>query len=62
MPPETLKKEKSFYASMLSYPAAHCPVNCPMIPLWDSGILSIYQHFYALTVLLSCKMKLYFLL
>lgn len=62
MPPETLKRKKFFYASTLSYPAAHCPVNCPLIPLWDSGNMPIYQHFYALAVLLSCKMKHYFLL
>ena len=62
MPPETLKRKKFFYASTLSYPAAHCPVNYPLIPLWDSGNMPIYQHFYALAVLLSCKMKHYFLL
>lgn len=34
---ETLKGKKFFYASMLSYPAAHCPVNCPIAFLKDSG-------------------------
>ena len=29
--PETLKGKKFFYASMLSYQASLCPVNCPMI-------------------------------
>lgn len=56
--PETLKGKKFFYTSMLSCPVSHCSVNCPMIPLWGNRNLPIYQHFYALTVLLSCKMKL----
>lgn len=57
-PPETLKGKKFFYASMLSYQASHCPVNCPLILLWGNRNLPIYQRFYALTVLLSCKKKL----